>query len=100
MLKIENFNKLMAQKGITLVTPHRRWLIDSIHESIDSYLIRIVEQSNASNNILFILERDIYNGKYALRNNRDLQYRFVSKNQITYMAEFLSELKDEAWRFN
>lgn len=100
MLTIKNFDKLMSQKGLTLVTPKRRWALDSIHESIDSYLIRIVEQSNASNNVLFILERDIYNGKYALRNNRDLQYRFVSKNQIEYMAEFISELKDEAWRFN
>jgi hypothetical protein len=100
MLKIENFDKLMAQKGITLVTPTRRWLIDNAFEGGDIYVIRIVEQSNHWNSIIFTLARRDSEGSYALKNNRDLQYKFLTKESFENVGDFISELRNESWRFN
>jgi len=100
MLTIKNFDKLIAQKGLTLITPTRRWTIDNTFEGEDVYVIRIVEQGNPWNNIIFRLERNDSEGRYALKNNRDLQYKFLTKESFENVGDFISELKDESWRFN
>jgi hypothetical protein len=99
MLKIQNFDKLIAQKGIALITPTRRWVIDNTFEGVHVYVIRIVEQNNLWNDITFTLERRDSEGRYALKNNRDLQYRFLTKESFENVGDFLSQLNKEAWRF-
>ena len=100
MLTIKNFDKLIAQKGLTLITPTRRWTIDNTFEGGDVYVIRIIEQGNHWNNIIFTLERNDSEGRYALKNNRDSQYTFLTKESFENVGDFISELKEQSWRFN
>jgi hypothetical protein len=100
MLTIKNFDKLIAQKGLTLVTPKRRWTIDNTLEGEDAYVVSVIEQNNPWNDIIFTLERRDSEGRYALKNNRDLQYKFLTKESFENVGDFISELRNEAWRFN
>ena len=100
MLTIKNFDKLIAQKGLTLVTPKRRWTIDNTLEGEDAYVVSVIEQNNPWNDIIFTLERRDSEGRYALKNNRDLQYTFLTKESFENVGDFISELKNESWRFN